>query len=231
MHYSQWNSVPEYIIVQLKQLITSGDYKAGDRFLTEKKICEKYNVGRSSVREALMALQTLGFIELQRGRGAFVTRVADDDIRLIKDWYSEHKVELQDIVDIRLCTEKLAIKAAIERITDEQIDLLKETMKDINLAVEQNAMHTLITLDEKFHDLIVDATGNKLLKSINVQIQKAASEYRAKTYSVKDYAQHVAQSHERILEAIINKDVEKALIETEEHITTALVHYDQIIEQ
>ena len=79
MRYSEWNSVPEYIIAQLKDIIISGDYKHGDRFLTEKEICDRFNVGRTSVREALRVLETLGFIDLQRGRGAFVTKTSEED--------------------------------------------------------------------------------------------------------------------------------------------------------
>ena len=218
MRYSQWNSVPEYIIVQLKKMITSGEYKIGDRFLTEKEICEKFNVGRSSVREAMRVMQTLGYIELQKSRGAFVTKTAEEDRQQLKSWYSEHEIELQDIMDVRLCLETVAVKNAIERISLVQLDRLKRIVDGMKEAAEEDLSHELIPLDEEFHSIIIEASNNKLLIMLNKQVQKVTSEYRGRTYTFKSYAMQNAQIHEKILNYIIAKDVDAAVNEMREHI-------------
>lgn len=218
MRFSQWDSVPEYIIVQLKQLITSGGYKNGDRFLTEKEICEKYNVGRSSVREALRVMQTLGFIELQRSRGAFVMKTTEEDKEQLKNWYTEHEIELQDLIDIRLCIETIAIKNAVKRITPEQLDSLKKVVEGMKKATEEDLSHELIQMDEEFHSIIVEASDNKLLVVLNRHVERVTSEYRGRTYSFKKYAVRNAMIHEKILNHIISKDTDAAVLEMREHI-------------
>ena len=230
MRYSEWSSVPEYIMVQLKNRIISGNYKNGDRFLTEKEICEKYNVGRSSVREALRVLETLGYIDLQRGRGAFITKTYEEDKETLKDWYEEHKIELQDVIDVRLCIETVAIKNAIQRITPTQVAELKKIVEDMRLAVEKGVSHEFILLDEKFHSIIVEASCNKLLMMVNKQVQKVASEYRGKTYTFKSYADHNVEIHERILNFIINRDIKSALNEVKKHIESMKENLAEIVE-
>jgi GntR family transcriptional repressor for pyruvate dehydrogenase complex len=220
MQYSQWSSVPEYIIVQLKKMITSGEYKSGDRFLTEKEICEKYNVGRSSVREALRVMQTLGYIELQRSRGAFVTKTAEEDKQQLKNWYSEHEIELQDIIDVRLCIETVAIKNAIHRITPTQLERLRKVVENMKKAAEEDLSHELIPLDEEFHSIIIEASFNKLLIMLNKQVQKVTSEYRGRTYTFRSFALRNAIIHEKILNHIIAKDVDAAVSEMKDHINS-----------
>ena len=229
MRYSQWDSVPEYIIVQLKKMITSGEYKSGDRFLTEKEICEKFNVGRSSVREALRVMQTLGYIELQKSRGAFVTKTSEEDKQQLKSWYHEHEIELQDIIDVRISLETVAVKNAIDRISETQLDRLREVVNDMKTAAEEDLSHELIPLDEEFHSIIIQASANKLLILLNKQVQKVTSEYRGRTYSFKEYAMRNAMIHEKILNYIIKKDVDAAVNEMREHIASMKENLSDIV--
>ena len=57
MKYSPWESVASYLVDNLKERIQKGEFEAGGKLPSEKTLMEEYNVGRSSVREALKMLQ------------------------------------------------------------------------------------------------------------------------------------------------------------------------------
>ena len=66
----------------LRELIASGEFKTGDQFLTERKICEKYDVSRATANKALSNLVSEGILEFKKGVGTFVAdKVFDFDLR------------------------------------------------------------------------------------------------------------------------------------------------------
>src|SRR5437867_12526511 len=68
----------EEIVRQVKQLIAEGRFKSGDRLPPERELAEKFVVSRTSVREALRALESLGLIDIRPGEGTFVREVSID---------------------------------------------------------------------------------------------------------------------------------------------------------
>ena len=82
--------------------------------LTEQSLCAKYNVSRTPVREAFRQLESDGLIENIPNRGAFVIGLTKRDI--------------SDLFDLRCLFEVQAIEWAIQRITDEDVESLRETI-------------------------------------------------------------------------------------------------------
>src|SRR5262245_46615986 len=74
----QSTRIYEEIGRQVKQLIAEGRLKTGDRLPPERELAEKFVVSRTSVREALRALESLGLIEIRPGEGTFVRQVSVD---------------------------------------------------------------------------------------------------------------------------------------------------------
>src|SRR3989475_3438037 len=70
----------EEIVRQVKQLIAEGRLKSGDRLPPERELAEKFVVSRTSVREALRALESLGLIEIRAGEGTFVREMSVDEL-------------------------------------------------------------------------------------------------------------------------------------------------------
>ncbi len=116
-------------IKQLQDMIISDSLKPGDRIPSERELAERLNVGRSSVREALRALELLGLIETKRGEGTF-----------LKDFGGHHLVELigsfilkenkakEDLIETRILIESQAILLACELVTDKQIQHFKKVI-------------------------------------------------------------------------------------------------------
>src|SRR5207253_9164354 len=70
----------EEIVRQVKQMIAEGRLKSGDRLPPERDLAEKFVVSRSSVREALRALESLGLVEIRAGEGTVVRQVSVESL-------------------------------------------------------------------------------------------------------------------------------------------------------
>ncbi len=73
-------SITDQVVKQLQALIMSGEFKIGDKLPTENDFCAQFGVGRSTVREALRVLAAMGMIQIQAGKGAYVTKDKDNFI-------------------------------------------------------------------------------------------------------------------------------------------------------
>lgn len=99
---------------RLQTDILTGKIRSGEK-LTEQKICEQYSVSRTPVREALRQLETDGLVESIPNRGAYVIGLSQQDI--------------EDMYQLRKIYEIQAVRWAVERITDEELDQLEETFE------------------------------------------------------------------------------------------------------
>ena len=211
-------SVLEQVVAKLKEHIASGDYTAGDRFPSEKEIGEQLQVGRSTIREALRVLQTLGLVRMLPGKGAYVASTDTEDLRTVVNWFEDHGLELNDFFDVRMAIEPLAARLAAERATAEEVTRISGIHTAFAEALEAHDGVRLAILDETFHGFIVDSTHNKLLVSINDNIKRAFFEYRSKVLATRRYAVNALEPHRGILEAIRSHQGERAEQAMVEHL-------------
>ena len=112
--------ISSQVVSGIQELIREQGLKPGDRLPTEKAIGEMFGVGRSTVREALRALQALGIVNLQQGRGAFVSEPVDKEERG-HTWFKGLDASIRDYIEIRLAIEPLSVRLAIERAEAEEV--------------------------------------------------------------------------------------------------------------
>ncbi|MGD6846938.1 FadR/GntR family transcriptional regulator [Rossellomorea aquimaris] len=99
------------IVHQLREMISKDGLKPGDKIPSERELSERLNVGRSSVREALRALELLGLIETKRGEGTFLRDFRDHHLIDLLGMFilEDHKAQ-EDILYTKMMIEKEALK-------------------------------------------------------------------------------------------------------------------------
>ena len=70
----------EMVMEQIKDIVKKGELKSGDKLPSERDLCEKLEVSRASIREALRALQMLGLIESKHGEGNFINENIENSL-------------------------------------------------------------------------------------------------------------------------------------------------------
>lgn len=179
------------LYLEIQKDILSGELADGSK-LTEAAVCKRYGVSRTPVREAFRQLEADGLIENIPNRGAFVTGLSKRDI--------------SDLFDLRALFEIQAVEWAIKRMTDEDIDALRETVEFMEFYTLKDDVEKVLSFNSQFHNTIYAGTKDRM-------IQKTLSTYQtylkhsapAKTFS-GDYLRTILEEHKAIFEAFENRN-------------------------
>lgn len=223
-------SVTDLVVKEIEEMCFSEDLTIGDKLPTEKELCDTLNVGRSTVREALRVVQAMGVIEMRPGKGAYLkSKTKRDDHTSIAEWFREHKIELQDFIEVRLSLEPLAARLACERASDEEVAEIVEVQRNFEQAQKERDVVKLAIADEALHDAIARATHNTLLIIVNKNVADAFAEYRTKSFAEESTAGNALEPHRAIVEAINGRDADRAEREMRRHIEISLRDIEAVV--
>lgn len=195
-HYT----VTDEVISQLKELILQGSFLPGDKMPSELEMCTAFSVGRTTIREALKALEAMGYLERSR-RGTYLkdndnnTSAASSYDEIIK------RARISDLFEARRALEVEIVVLAAQKASEEDIDTLQGIIN--NMMAYSEDIHLFIENDAKFHTYLGEACGNQVLgylvAELNDLLVEAVGEAITKNHSTADRA---IRSHQKILEAI-----------------------------
>jgi GntR family transcriptional regulator, transcriptional repressor for pyruvate dehydrogenase complex len=172
-------SISQDVLDQILAEIREGRIKPGERLPSEKQLMEAFAVGRSTVREALRGLVTLGLVTNRQGWGAIVTTQAESPFASLRrnvDLEQLNKRALLDLLEVREALEAKAAEFAARRATAEDIAEVERQHKAVEKAV--GAKQTYFRQNTLFHKAIATAAHNPVLAdSINVVVVQVR-EYR-----------------------------------------------------
>ena len=188
---------------QLQRDILTGKLKPGQK-LTEQAICKEYKISRTPVREALRQLETEGLVENILNRGAFVVGLSQQDF--------------EDMFQLRKIYETQAVKWAIERITDEEMDALEETFEFMEFYTLRNDVDKMLTINAGFHQIIYEASHNRMLRQLLSSYQTYFKYWPQEDIDADHYLTEVLEEHRLIFKAFTEKDPEAGAEAMERHI-------------
>ncbi|MCX7423114.1 MAG: FCD domain-containing protein [Planctomycetia bacterium] len=183
----------------------------GSFFMTEAQLAAEYGASRTVTREAVSRLQALGLLEGRKRKGLIVR--CPDPLRLFQNSLPSLMTspdDWRDLAQLRYAIEVGAIELAVRAATDEQIERLGEIEQELEQAVlaDQTSART-IELDVKFHSLILEMTGSRLIAGMQqVLVQFFQTVPQAKPTLAS--AERICWEHRELLDAIRDRDVERA---------------------
>ncbi len=211
------------IVDYLKQKIINSDYKIEQKLPAELTLSKSLNVSRSSVREALYKLQAEGYVKLIPGKGAFVQSDKPENNKdLIREWFISSAPTLEEYMEVRMCIAPLAASLASERSSDEELNTLKMIHADFEKANNSNDISSLVSLDEAFHEQIFLMSHNVFLCKIGEMLTKLLKQYRLMSISSKESSSNTVEEHKTILDAIAQRDKNRAQTAMQLHLYKAL---------
>ena len=216
-------SQTDRVVKELTRHFLFDAIREGDKLPTEMELCERLRVGRSTVREAIKALQVMGYVEIRPGRGAFLQRKSlDVPVRSILSWLGSRKAEVSEIIEVRMLIEPFAARLAVERGSDEDIARIDAIRIEYENTLASGPFSEVIgeqigILDARFHAAICEATQNALLIDINNLVMEAFTEFRTRTFKVESHARNALVPHRRIAAALQKRDPARAQRDMKEH--------------
>jgi len=138
---------------KIRHGIITNRIKPGER-LNEKDLMDTYGIGRTPLREIFLQLREDGLIEIIPKVGTHVTRIEIQEIR--------------NVIEVRRWMEQLVGRLAAERITAEQLAELKEIIVAVDRLAQEGLaeVDVLDRYDTRFHNILYQATGNRVLQEI-----------------------------------------------------------------
>lgn len=209
----------ESVIHRLRDLVSSGRYQPGDKLPSERVLREELGVGRSTVREALRALEVLGLIELRQGSGAFV-RAGDGEASSgppFADWADRHRWRIEESVEARIAIEPEAAALAALKRDESDLQRMREQLDAFELALANQDLTTMVLADVALHEAIA-AAGNPLLASILRSMSVQGVDSRRTSLARSDRRGSVAGRHRAIVDAIEEADPRLAARTMELHL-------------
>lgn len=199
-------SLSHSLFNQLRADILQGKLKPGEK-LTEQRVCSEYVVSRTPVREAFQKLENDGLIETIPNRGAFVVGVTDRDI--------------QDMYELRKAYEAIAVRWAIQRITDEEFKALQEAYEFMEFYTMKKDIEKMLNINMQFHQLIYNAAHNRMLLHTLTNFQIYTKQRRGNKTYADNYLEEVLSEHQEIFQAFVSKDEDAAAAAIIRHLDNA----------
>lgn len=208
----------------LRRQITTGAWPVGGRIPIEPELATQLGVGRSTIREAVRSLASMGMLETLPGRGTFV-RSSTPSSALLTEFLEAYTLE--ELLSYRRALDIEAAQQAASQRTDGDIEALEAAVATELARLNDPASVDGQTADElasRFHYLMFDAAKNRLLASLYAGItdQLNRPEHRDRLTHASDAGTMQAE-HERIFDAIRRADFIDAVHAMADHVDHDLV--------
>ncbi len=207
------------VSMRLRNMIHSGELRAGDRLPPERDLAKLLGVSRPTLRAGIRSLSTVGILQSRQGAGTFVAVRGDSptlDSSPLEMLSALHGFTNDEMFEARLALEMSIAGLAADRADSEQMTLLAEEITGMYASLsnpEQYLVH-----DMQFHQTVAAASGNRILTALMNMVATTLFEARSKTVHRALDLKESAEQHHNIYRALRERNSEAARNAMREHL-------------
>lgn len=225
--------VYEEVIEQIQKNIIEGELKKGDRLPSERELSELMNISRTSIREALRVLESMGVLESVHGEGNFICSNTDKSLlQPLSMMFKLNNGKYKDIFELRKVLEVENARLAAIRATDmdcrELISIIEEMEEE---STGSNRNEILVELDKRFHNKVASMSKNCLIESLfntaSMLFERFIEDARSEIIQNDMADKFLLSQHHAICNGIIKKDEKEALKAMEAHMKYVEENFDK----
>lgn len=217
------------VLARLEEMILSPEYQPGDQLPSERQLMERFGVGRPAVREALYSLQKMGLLEIKSGERGRVTkptpRILLNELggaarHLLAEPEGErHFQEARTFFEVGLA------RHAAQHATPADLEDLRAALDANKAALGDLAVFERTDVD--FHFVLAKISRNPIFMAIHEAVVEWLTGQRSLTLRIPNADKLAYRSHEDILDAVTDKDPERAESVMRDHLGTVARQYWQ----
>lgn len=208
-------SIRERVYLHIKDLILDGEFKAGDR-LVERELAERLNISRTPIREALFRLESQGFVKTVPRKGVIVADISEK--------------EIIEVFTILSSLEVLAAKLAVQKLDDELKNKFTGSIKKVQDFLN-NPEEDAAELHRELNHLLYSSAKNVKLYEMLSGLSDYIRAFAKIGHKNPGRAKQSMEEHLKIMEAIVNKEMEMAEYLTKIHIENSKKAYIEAVQQ
>ena len=182
----------DVVFQTLRGAILKGDLKPGER-LMELQLASKLGVSRTPIREAIRMLEQEGLAVTIPRKGAEVAKMTEKD--------------MEDVLQIRLSLEALAVRLSCENITPAALQELKVAMEDFEEKTKFSQFVEMAKADVKFHEILYKASNNPKLQQLLSNLREQMYRYRVEYLKDDGIYPRLIEEHQKMYDALKAKDL------------------------
>jgi len=198
-------SLSEAAYTAVKEELLSAKYAPGDRVAVER-LCQELAVSRTPVWDALNRLETEGVVEIVPRKGVYLVTFSPEKAR--------------EIYVVRAALEGMATRLAAEQLTDRQLGQLQTALDQQAACLDSKDVHGYAGATIKFHDIIVEAAGNRMLQRLLDSVYSQMEVLRLRTLYLPTRLRASYSEHQSIFAALKRRDPIGSEREARRHIET-----------
>jgi GntR family transcriptional repressor for pyruvate dehydrogenase complex len=215
---------------QLISHVVNGDWKPGDRIPPERELCQQLGIARTSLREALKAMELVGMLDSRVGDGTFVCPRSEFLARpLLWAFTGTDETELRDVMEARVLLERDLAGLAAERGSEEEIAHIGDAVRAMRDSVASGTL--MIEADMRFHLAVAEAAHNGVLQNAVQLLRNLMRHWINLKLLIPNVPTRVLNQHDQIYEAIRRRDAEAARAAMRKHLEDTMRLVTQVMEQ
>ena len=200
----------------VKENISNGKFKVGEKLPTERELSEKLELSRNSVREALRTLDNMGMIECRQGSGNYLTGDLRKNIeQSFAMMFMLKQIDDKQISMLRRAVDIQAIRLAVRNISDEEIEEVNNVFAQY-MSIERDKA---AFVDKEFHLMIAKYSKNELFVIINDALSEIMDKFifKARNLVIKNQGDVITVMHVEMMKALIERNEQKGVLAVNTH--------------
>jgi len=212
-------SVPVRVAEAIQEVIASNGLKTGDKIPSERSLAMMLNASRASVREGISMLETLGLLQVEVGRGAFVAE--PKTFAPLDRWRFNTAYSLQEVYEYRRAVEPVALAMAAARFSKDDVAAMRASAEALAYHARIGNSVKAAEQDTLFHNLIYEHCGNRIFQEVRDRMEEAIRGSQWVPMVIIEMMIDTAEEHMQIVEALEAGDTEAACTALAAHIDAA----------
>ncbi len=220
--------ISDQVFDQLRELIFRGEFKAGEKILTERELAEAFGVSRTSVRDAINKLVVMGLLDQKQGQGTFVRSPESREKSLLATMVESQDASITDLLEVRMGLECNAAALAASRAVEKDLQFMQKSIEEMQKEVNSGRLGN--EADAAFHMAIAYATNNPLqifiMKNFYDFLFTGIKVNLEGLYKVPGNIDTILNQHQAIYQAIRKGNPESAYRAMKRHIDFVYDFFD-----
>jgi GntR family transcriptional repressor for pyruvate dehydrogenase complex len=198
----------EQVVDRVRELIELQGLKPGDRLMSERELAARLGVSRTSVRQAVTALEVLGLVDVRHGGGVFLAETPQGMVTSLATELVRHNEQMPAIAEVREAIETQTARLAARRRNENDVLAMRGAIDAMRLAIAKDEDPAIA--DAAFHNAIVATARNPLLAHLWEELAEPIDQTRRASLARPGRPPNSLTNHEAIFAAIVRGDEEGA---------------------
>ncbi len=205
-------TLSEQVALQLSAEIEGGRWARGEKLPSEADLCKVFNVGRSTLREAMKSLSFIGLIRMRAGEGSYVAEERSSYMErplLLSRGVLNTEKEVNDLCETRLLMEVETAALCAQRASDEDFGELEKIVQKMKISIGRGG-EEFSNLDLSFHMAIAGASRNHVIIDLLKHIRESLEELIVKSLLLPAGTEMAYKQHRALLDVMKQRNAAKA---------------------